>query len=82
MPLGRPVVPDEYSIDAPSDSSAMGVVGKGFTASSRSRTAAPSPGPSTTRLTLTLGHCCRAAKATARSFSENRSTCDSLLSTM
>jgi hypothetical protein len=27
MPLGRPVVPDEYSIDVPSRSSAMGVSG-------------------------------------------------------
>ena len=27
MPLGRPVVPDEYSIDVPSASSAIGVVG-------------------------------------------------------
>ena len=27
MPFGRPVVPDEYSIGVPSDSSAIGVVG-------------------------------------------------------
>jgi hypothetical protein len=33
MPLGRPVVPDEYSIGAPSFSSGMGVEGKAAVAS-------------------------------------------------
>src|SRR5215510_12290197 len=36
MPLGRPVVPDEYSIGVPRYSSAMGEDGNGRVAASRS----------------------------------------------
>ena len=82
MPFGLPVVPDEYSIAVPSDSSGIGVSGRPFVASSRLRIRTPSPGPSTTSATSTFGHCFSASMATARFSSEKISTLDSLLLTM
>ena len=87
MPLGRPVVPDEYSIAVPSDSSAIGVSGYAEMACSKSikrgspseRTASP---PSTTRQHFTRGHNASAARARGSLAMEVTSSCDSLLSTM
>ena len=46
MPLGRPVVPDEYSMSEPAISSTIGVVGCAAMASSHDRN--PGRGSSTT----------------------------------
>ena len=85
MPLGRPVVPEEYSIAVPSDSSATGVPGRPASAVSWSSTrAAPAWAgrwvpPSTTRHRLTRGQLARASAAVAKQAAEVISTCASLL---
>ena len=79
MPLGLPVVPDEYSIAAPELSSAIGVAGNAATASSRFRTRSPSPGPSTTRHRSTPGAMAMALSATSRLACEVINTRDRLL---
>ena len=63
MPLGRPVVPDEYSIAVPTDSSAIGVLGRPLVASSSPTMRSLSPGPSATMQSSIPGHSLIASRA-------------------
>src|ERR1700729_2233735 len=65
MPLGWPVVPDEYSMAAPSDSSSTGAVGyPAASVSYGSQPAGSGPGP-VISLRSRPGHFAAAASATA-----------------
>jgi hypothetical protein len=66
MPLGRPVVPEEYSIGVPRDSSPIGVPGKALVASSKSAKIPSSPVPSTIRPDVSPGQSRAASRATSR----------------
>jgi hypothetical protein len=87
-PLGRPVVPLEYSMAVPSHSSAMGVAGKGATASAKSTKrgspdrSARGPPSSTTRQRSTLGQSRSAWRTMSSLVAEVISTLASQLLTM
>ena len=82
MPFGLPVVPEEYSIAAPSNSSGIGVVGWRSVASPRFLIRSPWLGPSTIKQSSIFGHAAIAASATPRRASDVISTLDRLLLTI
>ena len=82
IPFGRPVVPDEYSIAAPSCSSSTGVVGCSAMAASYGRNGPMSRSASMQRNTSTLGVFATAASATSTLATDVMNTPASQLSTM
>src|SRR5260370_3893343 len=74
MTLGGPVVPDEYSMAAPSDASGTGVAGYPATSASQgSQPAGRGPGP-VISMRSRPGHFAAAALATSRLAAELNST--------
>lgn len=67
-PLGRPVVPDEYSMSPPADGPATGVSGMSHTACSRD--AQPSMVPSSISRICTFGICASSSPVCAASACE------------
>ena len=78
MPFGRPVVPDEYSIEVPSSSWVSGVDGCAAVAASKSSKGASSaaaPAP-TTRQRVMPGHSVSASRTTSSLERDVMRTCD------
>ncbi len=82
MPLGRPVVPDEYSMAVPMLSSAIGVPGSPAVASCKPMMRSLSLAPSTTMQSSTFGHCRSASRATSSFAADVMRMRDSLLAMM
>ena len=82
MPFGRPVVPDEYSIAVPADSSGIGVFGSPEVAACNPTMHSLSLGPSATIQSSTLGQSLSAWRATSSLATEVMRMREQLLLTM